>query len=166
VAGKPLAIRLVIERAPFTADYFWQERGMKRVFLSRSTDSSVDKPIAPRDAVHLSVLEPEQRWEAVYPLEPGPAEGTSAGVVYVRQPFVQGARYHFGIQYELRFEKGRLAPSSDLWMGALFRGRAKRIAPEEWFSHEPIPVLPEKQPENLHLLGVTTDEFVPKDDAR
>ena len=46
-------------------------------------------------------------------------------------------------------------------MNALFRPRKSpysRVPPEEWFSHQPIPALPEAQGDDPEALGISDYE--------
>ena len=68
-----------------------------------------------------------------------------------------GGRFHFGIRYELEIHDGRLAPGSNLSMGALYRSKFKSawaIPPQEWFSHEPIAIKEKILTNDPELLGV------------
>jgi hypothetical protein len=68
-----------------------------------------------------------------------------------------GARFHYAIQYDLLVRDGRIQPDSDLWMGYLSRSQkaAKRAIPDnEWFSVDPLPIVPHVQPLSDELLGI------------
>lgn len=159
-----LQVRFEIERAPNTPDYFWSDDIMGHIYLTRQTDRflGLERPVA--DRVDLAVLEPLQRWEALYPV--GRLRGAGAerleGVIYVADEWRQhgkvlGATLHYAVQYEITVDDGRVAPASDLWMGALFRPRKSpvwKVPPEEWLSHEPIPPKPEPGVDDPELLGI------------
>ena len=188
-----ISVRLEIERAPNTADFFFEDRTMDAIFATREFGYYLarDEPVP--DALPLTVLEKTQRWEVVYPLGPvaqsGPA--TAAGVIYLceerhmdRKDYsqaqlllitgrwwgseekpIQGSRFHYAIQYDLHFEQGVIDAESDLWMGSLYRTRKvdlQDLPHSEWFSHEPIPVLPAKTSYDAELLEIESsgeDEF-------
>ena len=70
---------------------------------------------------------------------------------------IQGSRFHYAIQYDLHFEDGVIDAESDLWMGSLYRTRKVDLGDlphSEWFSHEPIPVLPAKTSYDAELLEI------------
>ena len=160
-----------IERAPHTPDFFWSDEIMGSIFVSRRSGYFVGSPEEPAtDAVRLEALEPRQRWEAAYRLEKVPATGAfrDRGVLYVFEEVYEkdaasgaetmiGGRYHYGIEYDLRYQDGVLQPESDLWMGFLYRTRKaglNKIWPDEWFSHEPLPVIPAPQGLDDAALGI------------
>jgi hypothetical protein len=114
-------------------------------------------------------------WEACYPIGKisSPEPSIKSGIIYVAQKRYMddmlgrsrrrmiGARFHYAIQYRLCFRNGQITRESDIWMGALYRTRnfpAWRLPLSEWFSHEPIPVLPGKDTDDPKLLG--TDEYL------
>ena len=155
----PIHLRVEVERGPNTPDFFWIAPRMATMFLTREPEPALGAKRPVPDRVGLVAVVPMQRWEAVYPLGPLRANGSGSakdstaasgdsrltGIVYLREQMDGGARFHYGIPYDLRVRGGRVAPESDLWMGALYRTRKVSLAnlpAREWFSHEPIPVLP------------------------
>ena len=186
VAGKEVFLRVGIERAPHTPDFFYDDRMMNKMFLTKEFDYFLGKDHPPDDKLGLTTLEKLQSWEALYPLGSVAGRGgeQSEGVVYICQevytslkefsamerlllagswPFGEartersGSRYHYALQYDLRFEDGVITADSDLWMGSLFRTRKvtlARLPISEWFSHEPIPPLPANQMDDPELLGL------------
>jgi hypothetical protein len=142
VAGRRVGIRLEIERAPFTPDFFWTPDRIQRYFLTQRCDPFMgsDGPIA--DRVNLRTDQEMQRWSAWFPI--GNDE--------------TAARMHYAIQYDVHVNGGCIAEPSDLWMGALYRTRKVlqwRLPLEQWFSHEPIPVLPGPSVRDPKLLGIS-----------
>ena len=185
IKDQPISVRLEIERGPNTPDFFFENETMDAVFATREFGYHLarDEPVP--DAVPLTVLEKMQRWEIVYRLGPIAQSGaaTLAGVIYVceeryldREHYSQaqlllitrrwwgpeekpihGSRFHYAIQYDLRFENGVIQAESDLWMGSLYRTRKvdlEDLPHSEWFSHEPIPVLPTKTIYDAELLEI------------
>jgi hypothetical protein len=163
VGGRKLWVRLEMERAPNTAPFFYSDEIMNSIVISKESGyflGSERQPIP--DVVKLKTLEKMQRWEALYPIGAVPPEGAwrTRGVVYVYQLVqvpetgeVLGARYHYGLEYEVSTKDGVVQPESDLWMGFFYRTRksgVNKVPPREWFSHEPIPpmgvVLPRAHP--------------------
>jgi hypothetical protein len=64
-------------------------------------------------------------------------------------------QFHYWIQHDLYFHEGRIRPDSNLWMGPIYvvhHLRGPRL--KEWFSHEPIPILPSKNTDDPKLLGL------------
>ena len=73
-----------------------------------------------------------------------------------------GARFHYGIQYKLFLESGRVLPESDLWMGSLSRSQkaAKGAIPaDQWLSPKPLPMVPTQQDLSDELLGIDDWEY-------
>lgn len=65
------------------------------------------------------------------------------------------------MQYDLHFQDGIITADSDVWMGSLYRTTKvtlARLPLSEWFSHEPIPPLPEMQPDDPELLGLEDNQ--------
>lgn len=68
-----------------------------------------------------------------------------------------GARFHYGIQYELVLRDGIVLPESNVWMGALSRSqKAARgaIPDDQWLGTDPLPTLPDEQDLSDELLGL------------
>ena len=166
-------VRFHISRAPYTADLFFEERLMKEIFLTQQSDPLLGYRTPLENPVYLSVLVNMHQWEARYPIgkisDPEPSIKT--GIIYVAEKRYMddvlgrrrmiGSRFHYAIQYRLYFRNGQITRESDIWMGALYRTRnfpAWRLPLSEWFSHEPITVLPDRNTEDPKLLG--TDEYL------
>lgn len=156
-------LRFQITRAPNTPDFFFRDKVMKRIYLTASSDPFNGKVSSPRDRTELKVLEEMQRWEALYSLGDVPRSGSHElnGLVYVTEERyhakrVIGGRFHYGIKFNLEFQDGKLVDDSELWMNSLYRTRKVRlweVPIREWFSHQPIPELPEKSNVNNELSG-------------
>ena len=84
------------------------------------------------------------------------------GIIYVCEAnYVEkgqmGARFHYGLQYELRVRDGRITKDSDLWMGCLSRSQkaAKGAIPDDqWLSLEPLPIVSAPQDVSDQLFGI------------
>lgn len=172
IAGTPLFVRFQIDRPPFTPDFLYNPEMMETMFLTQEADPFLGRYEPVKDLVPLTETEPMQAWEALFPIE---SCGTCAcskdrsGTVYVCEKYFKmsriptvgkqqvGGRYHYGVRYELKTEGGILREDSKLYMGALYRTRKLptwRVPMTEWFSSEPIPVLPGKNVEDPELLGI------------
>jgi YHS domain-containing protein len=173
VASGHVSVRFEIQRAPFTPDFFFDDSQMNRIFLTRESDPYMGMHAPVPDRVPLTVAERLQRWVATYDLGQVPASGPAQldGIVYVCEEHpgggrpMEGARFHYGLQYALKFQDGKLVDGSDLWMGALYRTRKVlqwRLPLHEWFSYEPIPVLPAKNVDDPMLLGIKQNPADPK----
>lgn len=158
--GQALLLRLGIERAPFTADGFYDDATMNSVALTRTGPALRREPVD--DARPLTVLQKGQRWEATYPLGVVTEDGLvqPRGLVYLclgerREGRLVPSQCHYWIQHELYFKDGKLEPESNLWMGPVYTPQPMR-GPRlrEWFSQEPIPVLPQKNTDDPKLLGL------------
>jgi YHS domain-containing protein len=174
VGGKELAVRWEIVRAKHTADFFFSDKVMNRVYLTKDADKLQGYRAPVADRVGLTVLEPKQRWVASYPLGRMPETGAHVihGIIYACEERYDagrllGGRFHYGIEYELHVEDGRLTDESALWMGALYRSRDRpfwSLPLEEWFSHDPIPEIPAPQTtDDPSALGIDRYEDKPLD---
>ena len=177
IRNRQLFVKFLIERPPFTQDFMYNEELMGTMFLTRECDRFLGKDSAVQDAVGLTMVEPMQKWEAMFPLPQDGlcCGGSSRGTVYVceayyYQPQISllkkrrgGSRFHYGIRYELSAIDGVLQLESDLYMGALYRTRKLptwRVPMSQWFSHEPIPELTGENVDDPELLGI--DEHLSK----
>lgn len=145
----------------FTADY------MKRMYLTQTVGEflGVKQPVA--DRVDWTMQTPNQVWQARFPIDlskpmPVPPDkqtrreramaltitpGDAEGLVYLCEERYEverllGARYHYAVQFRLDVNEGRILPTSDLWMGALYQGRNfgnLQIQPQQWLSDSPLP---------------------------
>lgn len=159
-----LTLKLVTERAPNTPDFFWTADRMAQVFATKKVDKILGRDEPVEDAVFLETTKPMQEWVIRYPLgnfdvvkQPDGTESL-AGIVYLCERKYGGGRYHFAVQLALSAEDGVITADSDLWMGSLYRTRKLpvwAIADNEWFSHEPLPVLPEPGPADPKLAGIS-----------
>lgn len=172
ITDRPLFVRLEIDRPPFTPDFLYNKEMMDTMFLTEQVDPFLGSSEEVADLVPLSEIDTMQTWEALFPVE---SCGTCAcskdrsGTVYVCEKYFKtsriplvgrqqvGARYHYGIRYDLKTEDGVLLPESNIYMGALYRTRKLptwRVPMTEWFSCEPIPVLPGENVQDAELLGI------------
>lgn len=172
IADKPLFVKFQIDRPPFTPDFLYNPEMMDTMFLTQEANPFLGRSKPVKDLIALTETDPMQAWEALFPIE---SCGTCAcskdrsGTVYVCEKYFKmsriptfgkqqvGGRYHYGIRYELKTEAGVLLEDSNLFMGALYRTRKLptwRVPMSEWFSYEPIPVLPSKNVEDIELLGI------------
>jgi len=89
------------------------------------------------------------------------------GLIYVCEAFLYkgrqlGARFHYGIKYDLRIRDGRIAEGSQVWMGALSRSlKAKKgaVPDNQWLNTKPLPELPAAQNVSDKLLGIDDYDF-------
>ena len=171
IANACLFVKFEIERPPFTPDFLYTEDMMRTMFLTAQCDRFLgsDGPVA--DRVELDMVEPMQRWEALFPINSVGmcCSNEAKGTVYVceryyYQPQISlldkrrgGSRFHYGIRYDLKVKDGILLDDSDMYMGALYRTRKLptwRVPMTEWFSHKPIPELPGQNVDAPDLLGI------------
>ena len=67
---------------------------------------------------------------------------------------------HYGIKYDLKFEKRRVLAGSEVWMGVLFTPpvvelpQSGKLPLKEWFGHEAIPIMTGKNTTDPTLLGI------------
>lgn len=169
--GEDLFVRLEIVRPKFTPDFLYSNKFMDKIFLTREFDKFLGRDKLVVDEIPLTTVETMQRWEALFPLGRVSAEGEASkrGLIYVCEKYYDknywwtdakvrwGARYHYGIGYDLTFKDGKLTADSDLWMGCLYRTRKfaqSQLPREQWFSHEEIPLLPGENVKDPKLLGI------------
>jgi len=112
VAERQLGVRLQIERAPHTPDFFWTPERMQRYFLTQRYDPFMgsEGPIA--DRVDLRTEQEMKRWSAWFPI--GEVDNNAIkfgrcyeGIIYVCEEFrtperMFGARMHYAIQYDIQ----------------------------------------------------------------
>lgn len=146
-----------IERAPNTAAGMYSPKTMESVFLTETYYAEfIDEVEEPYTL--LDVVEPNRLWRTRYPIDPGSVRenGKVTGLIYVflnlrRDSLAFRPTVHYGIQYDLLLEDGRVSQESDLWLGNLFwTPRLKVPRPDalpivEWFSTEPIPFIEKKR---------------------
>jgi hypothetical protein len=157
--------RFEIERARNTTGKLYTSQIMDAIFLSEEVLPSGVSP-TPGRLKPLETIEPLWRWAATWPIpEAGPA-GTVSGLVYV----YRGAYYedvpskivpHYALQYEIRTASGRIAPESELWLGALYVNSRVASPPEpgkvpfeSWFTWLPLPEIEGEHASDPMLLGL------------
>lgn len=172
VDGRDLFLKFEIDRPPFTPDFLYNEQMMSTMFLTAECDRFLGRDQPVPDAVGLTETEPMQSWVALYPIRRANDcchREECRGTVYACQRHfhqpklaflgkrLAGARFHYGIRYDLQIRDGVLHAGSDVYMGALYRTRKLptwRVPMSQWFSHEPIPVLPGENVDDPELLGI------------
>lgn len=172
IKDKDLFLKFEIDRPPFTPDFLYNEQMMNTMFLTAECDRFLGRDAPVADAVPLTETEKMQHWEALYPIRDADSccsKDGCRGTVYVcekhfYQPQISflpkrrgGSRFHYGVCYDLKFENELLVDGSDVYMGALYRTRKLptwRVPMTQWFSHEPIPVLPGENVDDPELLGL------------
>jgi mono/diheme cytochrome c family protein len=164
-----LFVKMELERAPGTTETLFSKQLMASVFLSEQflhvDTTKLDKPVA-----RLETLEEAQRWVAYVPIGSPDATGKLGGLIYVYTGRIDDEMLrgdaHYGIQYDLVFDGGRLTAQSDLWMSSF--GNSSVALPDpsgmipfhEWFDYRPMPVIEGENSKDPKLLGV--DEYVKK----
>lgn len=173
IDGQELFVKLEIDRPPFTPDFLYSEKLMGRMYLTQECDKFLGHDSDIPDRVNLTCTEKMQRWEARFPIGMVECCNRKRGIIYVCEEYHNkprpwsfgeewiASRFHYGIVYELQAKDGKLTTASDLFMGSLYRTRkfpAWKVPLTEWFSHEPIPVLPSKNIDDPELLGTSEHE--------
>jgi mono/diheme cytochrome c family protein len=152
-----LYVRFDLERAPHATTKLYTQAIIDAISLSKRTSRS--KPTSLKDSsLKLNVLEEEQHWSAYFPIADVPELATteSTGLFYVNYH----GRAHYGIQYDVKIEAGRIAAESELWMGCMSVRGAVNVPPPnwipfcEWFDYRPLPVIVGKNTDNPRLLGI------------
>ncbi len=163
-----LFLRVRIDRAPGTADYFWMPDRMANMFATRESGKFMGgRERLPADSTSLTEMESMQRWEFKYPVHvfaDSESEGAYRGIVYLCEKRFDdadqcvGSRFHYGIQLDLNVASGAVQPSSRIWMGALYRSSVIpvwQIPDSEWLSEEPIPEIDGPNSADPALLGIS-----------
>ena len=170
VTDRSIGLRFELVRAPHTPDSLFTDVIVSRLCLSSQLPGY---PLPERDdvPVALSVVEPDQRWQAVYTLPNAIDDDAKSqhltGVIYLYHKaemrgdsLIAGTR-HYGMKYDLVLENGRVAEGSDLFMNALFWTPAIKppthpdgLPFAEWFASEPIPPIVGGNTKDPKLLGV------------
>lgn len=168
---RELFVRIEIERPPYTPDFLYSDELLSKIFLTRQVDKFLGAKERVVDRVDFVEIEPQQRWEALFRIEPlcGSCCGAEQrGIIYLCEEFWDqdrwyrgrerfGSRYHYGIQYDLESHQGKLSERSEIFMNALYRTRKvpkSKIPMEQWFSNKPIPELPGENVDDPELLGL------------
>ena len=172
ISGRNVFLKFEIDRPPFTPDFLYDKQMMNTMFLTAQCDRflGAEDPIS--DAVGLTETETMQHWEALFKIRDADACShckDCRGTVYVCEKYFYdsrlkflgkhrgGSRFHYGIRYDLKTRHGVLVDDADMYMGALYRTRKLptwRVPMTQWFSHEPIPVLPSENVDDPELLGI------------
>jgi hypothetical protein len=172
VPPRGLAIRFEIERAPHATPQLFDDQIMNGVFLSAQYFTGEPRPR--KEPIHrLRTIEPNERWAAVIPIAPaGQADGVVAGRLYLfnggpHETSDDGgpiaAQCHYGVEYRITINDGRIAEGSEVWANAILIAGAvqwpgrfdpRKIPFTEWFDHKPIPVITGKNTDDPTLLGV------------
>jgi YHS domain-containing protein len=157
LAGRKLFLRLQIDRAPFAAEGFFLDEPMSRVVLAPCVLSPTGPAPDRERVVKLTIVKSKECWEASYPLGNVSSEPVQEldGTLLLCANFYgneNSPQYvHYGIRYHLALTSGKVAPESHLWMAPLFFTNRHL---NNWFNHEPIPVLPHKNTDDPVLLGL------------
>ena len=177
ISDRPLAVKVLIRRAPGTTAQLFTQRIMDMTYLRRFRETEVietevietemknveDESIR----IDLTVVEPDQLWEARIPLEPTSSwhQQRLAGVIYLfyGNETIDGqqGRVHFGIRYDLHVSEGKIIRPSELWMGSMYDLGGRVLIPQEgevlldrWFDFRPIPEIEGENPDDPELLGL------------
>ena len=165
-----LFVTLKIERAKRATTELFTDEIMASFFLSRRV--ALREPPRFNDSpVRFDEIDDQQSWIAHYPLntifQNGVSEATGTIYLYRGDADVKplAGVYHFGIRYDLKLVDGRIADSSELWMGSLHHS-SRVILPKpnhlflnEWFDFRPIPEIEQTNTDDPDLLGIP--EYVP-----
>ena len=173
IPSGPVSVRLEIVRPEHTPDFLYSDRFMKAMYLTQESSASLGRDSLVADRVELRELELMQRWDAHYEVAECsnciPKNGTLKGIVYVceekkfrkhryaTKDSIGGARFHYGIAFQLVLEEGVIAEGSQLYMSSLYRTRKfpiHEVPFNQWFGEDPIPLLPGKNTEDPRLLGI------------
>lgn len=152
-ATQPLFLHCRIVRAPNTARGFFTKDRMAHFRLHR-VDATDEKSVP----LSLTTLRDEWEWEVRAPI--GTANATNyqglRGVWHLGSNNNQPA--HYGIQYVVHSQDGKVLPQSVVWMFAIYQSPILDgpTSDAEWFSDRPIPEIPDgKGVSDPKLLGLS-----------
>ncbi len=162
-----LVLEFEIEAAPKTAPGLFDESIMSKVFLSdqRNDQATESQPVVAR----LATIEANRKWRTRFPVElnvedVGSLERFSQSgliFVYLGDPDTNPFRAipHYGIRFQLDLEKGKIQPTSEVWMGPIYVPENALIASErqislsEWLDYRPMPEIKRDNTKDPKLLG-------------
>lgn len=160
-----LRLRLNLERPPGTTKSLYTSNIIQSIFLSQQVFSELDTPVV-QPFTHLKTITPDWKWETDFDLQ-GPfddAQRDVSGLIYLYQGHTEPTKargtMHYGIKYDLKFEKRRVLAGSEVWMGVLFTPpvvelpQSGKLPLKEWFGHEAIPIMTGKNTTDPTLLGI------------
>lgn len=156
----PLFIDFELDRSAGTTIGHYTDHSTSTIYLSRQAGNA----IAIDEPVQVEVVEPDWKWRARYRISDSTDHDVIGRVfVYcsasVTEKKISGSR-HYGIQYNIRVESGRIAEGSEIWMGSLFQTLnvvqtpVGKIPVDEWFDFRPIPEIVGKNTDDPELLGL------------
>jgi YHS domain-containing protein len=152
VNGTTLSLHCRIMRAANTASGFFAKPRMEqfRLIRARGTDPNTE-------SVPLNVLRDDWEWVAVGRIGRPVGHGYEGlrGVWYLGGDSFETR--HFGIQYCIHVQDGKVLPESVVWMYAILQSPTLNgpTADREWFSDRPIPEIPDgKNVTDPKLLGL------------
>ena len=164
VGSSDLLVHFRVEQSPETAEALFADGIWQETFVT----SLVNGDQVSDEAGQLARFEKtsENIWEAWAPISVAlDSEEPTTGTLYIQRGKVTdgqlAASPHYGAVYEIQITDGKIAPSSELWMGYTFKTGSVfilpkgRITEDEWFSFRPIPEIEGKQTtDDPGILGV------------
>jgi hypothetical protein len=167
VTGSQFLVRFQVEQSPFTTPLLFNDAVWSDTFLSDVPPGGpVDDP--DEQLVRFTSIA-GGLWEAWYPIavDAGSAEPSTGRIYIYRGPINDGklqAQPHYAAEFSLLLRDGRIADTSELWMGYVLKAGnvfpvpAGTISEDEWFSFRPIPEIPHDQGvTDRKLLGLEPD---------
>jgi hypothetical protein len=167
-AGPRFLVRFQVEQSPFTTPLLFNDAVWSDTFLSTvPPGGQVDEP--DEQVVRFTSIA-EGLWQAWYPIavDAGSAEPTTGRIYIYRGAINDGklqAEPHYAAEFSLVLRDGRIADTSELWMGyvlktgTVFSTPEGTISEDEWFSFRPIPEIPHDQGvTDKKLLGLEPDQ--------
>ena len=154
IGGKPIFVRCQIVRAANTASGFFMKNRMAEFRLIRTGGINTKA-----DSVPLSVLREDWEWVADAPIGRPNGKGYEGfrGVWFLGTLGDRGP--HFGIQYCVHLQDGKVLPESVIWMYSVLQSPILDgpMSDGEWFSDRPISEIPDgKSVTDPKLLGLTS----------
>ncbi len=158
-----LFVRMELERAPGTTDALYSKEMIGSVFLAKeffeANDTKIKEPV-----VRLETLEEGHRWVAYVPIGSPHGALQAKGLIYVytgrADADMARGTPHYAIQFDLKFDEGKLTADSDLWMNSFGNGAVEvpqqpgKIPYREWFDYRPLPIIEGENSQDPKLLGI------------
>jgi len=156
-----LFIQLIVSRAAFATSELFQDESMKGVSLARDfpNSGSIETETDDDKSVKLETLIPGESWQATYRIDSPnwKDQGQLSGLLYLGNDV---SHPHYGIQYDIHCEDGKIDEKSEIWMGAILLVSNVFDVPEgsiplnEWFDFLPIPEITNGNTDDPVLLGI------------
>ncbi len=167
-AGPHFLVRFQVEQSPYTTPLLFNDAVWNETFVSDvppgGNVADADEQVVRFTSIAAGL------WEAWYPITVDAGGAAPAtGRIYIYRGAINDrklqAQPHYAAEFSLVLRDGRIADTSELWMGyvlktgTVFSTPEGTISEDEWFSFRPIPEIPHDQGvTDKKLLGLEPDQ--------